>query len=72
MKREIDENEGTDEDEEDVRLSKFSKEKLKNMSEKEMMMQGLDPIKAVKKITKEAISKKMAKQINSNNKIYDD
>jgi hypothetical protein len=34
------------------------------MSEKEMMMQGLDPIKAVKKITKEAISKKMAKQIN--------
>lgn len=72
MKREINENEGTDEDEDDIRLSKFSKERLKNMSEKEMMMQGLDPIKAVKKITKEAISKKMAKQMNSNNRIYDD
>ena len=41
------------------------------MTEKEMMMQGLDPIKAVKKITKEAISKKMAK-LNPNNRVYDD
>lgn len=35
-----------------------------------MMMEGLDPIKAVKKITKEAIAKKMAKKMN--NRTYDD
>lgn len=36
-------------------------------------MQGLDPIKAVKKITKQAIAKKMAKMNNhKNNRVYDD
>lgn len=33
------------------------------------MMEGLDPIKAVKKITKQAIAKKMAKK---NTRNYDD
>lgn len=70
MKRQLSENSGTDEDEEDIKLSKFTKEKLKNMTEKEMMMAGLDPIKAVKKITKEAIAKKMANM--GNRKVYDD
>ena len=41
------------------------------MTEKEMMMEGLDPIKAVKKITKEAIAKKMAKKFNKD-RVYDD
>lgn len=36
-----------------------------------MMMEGLDPIKAVKKITKEAIAKKMAKKLNTQ-PVYDD
>jgi hypothetical protein len=41
------------------------------MTEKQMMMEGLDPIKAVKKITREAIAKKMAKKKNIN-RDYDD
>lgn len=37
-----------------------------------MMMEGLDPIRAVKRITKEAIGKKMARKMDSNNRAYND
>lgn len=38
MKRQMSENSHTDQDEEDIKLSKYNKNKLKNMTEKEMMM----------------------------------